>query len=150
MSYQEKNTTVSFMSYLLIFIFYLVNWVRMYQTEGLIASKIFALWVTVIVATIIVNIIASILTNIIFSILHAIKTRSDKPEQFIADERDQLIDLKGTRISYVAFSIGVGLSMLAFVLGQPPLITFSLIVLFSLLAEMIGDVFQIVLYRKGF
>ena len=149
MSYQEKNTTVSLVTYLLILAFYLVSWFEMYQTGGLIPAKVFELWVEVIVATIIVNIFAMILTNILLSIVHAIRTRSDRPERFIEDERDKLISLKGTRISYIAFSIGVGLAMLSFVFGQPPLIMFSLIVFFSIVAEMIGSVAQLYFYRRG-
>jgi hypothetical protein len=40
--------------------------------------------------------------------------------------------------------------MLTFVFGQPPLVMFSSIVLSSLVAEIIGDIAQIVLYRRGF
>jgi hypothetical protein len=61
-----------------------------------------------------------------------------------------LIGLKGVRASYIAFSLGVLVSMLSFVFGQPPLVMFSLIIFFSIAAEIIGDISQIFLYRKGF
>ena len=149
MSYQEKNITVSLMSYLLILGFYLVNWLQMYQVEGLIPAKVFSLWIIVIVATILVNIVASILTHIVLTIFQAIKTRTQPDERFIADERDKMIGLKGMRNSYVVFSLGVFLSMLTFVLGQPPLVMFSLIVFSAILAELIGDISQLYFYRRG-
>jgi len=150
MSYQEKNITVSLVSHLLIGVYYLANLFQMQQAGGLVAAKVFSLWAIVIVATIIVNIIGSILTNILLSIVHAIKTRSEQEERFIEDERDNLIGLKGSKVSYIAFSIGVLIAMLSFAFGQPPLVMFSLLILSSIVAEIIGDVSQLYLYRKGF
>ncbi len=150
MSYQEKNITVSLVSHLLIGVYYLSQLFQMQQAGGLVAAKVFSLWAIVIVAAIIVNIIGSILTNILLSIVHAIKTRSDQEERFIEDERDQLIGLKGSKVSYIAFSIGVLIAMLTFAFGQPPLVMFSLLILSSILAEIIGDISQLYLYRKGF
>jgi hypothetical protein len=150
MSYQEKNITVSLTSYLLIMGYYLVNLFQMFQDGELVSTRLFGLWAIVIVTTIIVTIIASILTNILLAIVHAIKTRSEKEERFIEDERDKLIGLKGVKASYITFSIGVLLAMLTFVFGQPPLVMFSLIIFFSLVAEIVGDISQIVLYRRGF
>ena len=150
MSYQEKNIAVYLASQLLILIYYLFSLFQMQQSGGLVSTKVFSLWAIVIVASIIVNIISSILTNILLSIVHAIKTRSEQVEKFIEDERDQLIGLKGNKISYIAFSIGVLVSMLAFAFGQPPLVMFCLLIASSLLAEIIGDLSQLYLYRKGF
>lgn len=150
MSYQEKNITVSLVSTLLILGYYLVNVFQMYQDGGLIADRVFRLWAIVIVAGIIVNIVSSILTNIVLSIVHAIKTKTEEEERFIEDERDKLIGLKGTRVSYITFSIGVLLAMLTFVFGQPALVMFSLIIFFSLVAEIVGDISQIYRYRRGF
>jgi uncharacterized membrane protein len=149
MSYQEKNITVSLVSQLLIGGYYVINLLLMYQEEALVASRVFRLCGFVILATIIVNIVASILTNIVLSIVHAIRTRTEQVERFIEDERDKLIGLKGTKASYIVFSIGVLLSVLAFAFGQPPLVMVSLIVLSGIMAEIIGDISQIYLYRRG-
>ena len=150
MSYQEKNITVSLVSYLMIGGYYLVNWFQMFQEGGLVSARLFSLWAIVIIAVIIVNIVGSILTNIVLSIVHAIKTKTDEDERFIEDERDKLIGLKGVKASYITFSIGVLLSMLTFVFGQPPLVMFSLIIFFSIAAEIIGDISQLYFYRRGF
>ena len=150
MSYQEKNITVSLISYVLIIGYYLFNLLHMYLGAGLSSAVVFSLWITVILATIIVNIFASILTNIALTIVQAIKTRTNVNERYIADERDKLIELKGTKLSYIIFSIGVFLSMLTFAFGQPPLVMFSLIIFFTLLAELIGDISQLYFYRRGF
>ena len=150
MSYQEKSIAVSLVSHLLIVVYYLVNLFQMQQAGGLVSAKVFNLWALVIVSTIIVNIIGNILTNILLSIVHAIKTRSEHVEKFIEDERDKLIGLKGNKVSYIAFSLGVLASMLTFAFGQPPLVMFSLLILSSILGEIIGDISQLYLYQKGF
>lgn len=150
MSYQEKNITVSLVSQLLIGGYYLINLFQMYQEGALVASRVFRLCGIVILAAIIVNIVASILTNIVLSIVHAIRTRTEQEERFIEDERDKLIGLKGTKASYITFSIGVLLSVLAFAFGQPPLMMVSMIVFSAIVAEIIGDISQIYLYRRGF
>ena len=150
MSYQEKSVTVSLFSSMLILGYYLINIFRMYLGDGLVSGQVFRLAGFVIGAGIIVNITANILTNIILSIVHAIRTGKEEEERFIEDERDNLIGLKGTKFSYIVFSVGVLLAMISFVVGQPPLVMFSLIVLSGLVAEIIGDIIQIVLYRRGF
>jgi hypothetical protein len=149
MSYRETNISVSLVSSLLVLGYYLVNWLQMYQEEGLVSSEVFRLWAIVIVATIILNILGNILTSIVLSIAHAIKTQTNEEPHFIEDERDKLIELKGVRVSYIAFSIGVFLSMLTFVFGQPALVMFSLIIFFSVTAEIIGDIWQFSYYRRG-
>jgi hypothetical protein len=149
MSYRETNISVSLVSYLLVLGYFLVNWLQMYQEEGLASEKVFRLWLIVIAASILLNILGSILTNIVLNIEHAIKTNSKEAARLIEDERDKLIELKGVKATYIAFSIGVLVSMLTFVFGQPPLVMFSLIILFSMTAEIIGDSVQLYFYRRG-
>jgi hypothetical protein len=150
MSYQEKNITVSLFSHLLICVYYLANLFPIIQAGELIAGRLYALWTVVITVNIVVNIVASILTNILLTIIEAIRARKYEGPQFIADERDRLIELKGIRSSYITFSIGVLVSVLVFIFGQSALTMISLIVFFAILAEIIGDVSKIYLYRRGF
>jgi len=123
---------------------------QMIKGGELVASRLFILWAVVIVATILVNILGNILASIVLAIVHAIRTQSEQTERYVEDERDRLIDLKGTKIAYIAFSIGVFIAMLAFILGQSGLVMFALIVFFSSLAEIFGSIYQIVQYRRGF
>jgi hypothetical protein len=150
MSYQERSITVSLASSTLILGYYLLNWLQMYQQVGLNSARIFSLWAAVIVVSIIANIFGNILANIVASIVYAIRTRTEESERFIEDERDRVIELRGLKYSYYTFSVGVLISMIAFVSGQPALIMFSLIVFFFFAAEIVGDIAQIILYRRGF
>ena len=100
---------------------------------------------------IIFTIAGTILTHIFSAILEAIRTGNDDPQiEDIEDERDKLIDLRGTKVAYVVSSIGVFLAMLTFVLGQDALVMFSLLILAGVAAQIIGDMTRLGLYRRGF
>jgi hypothetical protein len=151
MSFQEKNIVVTLTNFSLILILYLVSLFLMNQNGSFNSTNVFRLWGIVIVLAIIVTILATILTHIVSAIIQAIKTGEEKPEiEDIKDERDQLIDLKGTKVTYTVYSIGVGLSMLTFVLGQPALVMFTLLIFFGVVAQIIGDISRLYLYRRGF
>ena len=151
MSFQEKNITVSLVSFILILGFYLTRLSRMLQDGGLNSSDVFRLWGIVIALAIIFTIVATILTHIVSAIIQAVKTGEEDPEiEDIEDERDKLIDLRGTKVAYFISSIGVLLSMLTFALGQPPLVMFTLLIFFGIVAQIIGDISRLVLYRRGF
>ena len=122
----------------------------MIQGGSFNSTNVFRLWGIVIVLAILVTIFATILTHIVSNIIQAIKTKEEPVIEDIADERDKLIDLRGTKITYFVSSIGVFLSMLTFALGQPPLVMFTLLIFFGVLAQIIGDISRLYLYRRGF
>lgn len=151
MSYQEKNTSVSLVTFTLILGYYLISLFQLVQEGEFNDTNVFRLWGITIVLAIIATIVMTILTHIASAIIQAIKTGGEEPEiEDIADERDKLIDLRGTKVTYLVSSIGVFLSMLTFVFGQPPLVMFSLLILFGIVAQIIGDISRLYLYRRGF
>jgi hypothetical protein len=151
MSYQEKNITVSLTSFTLILGFYLFRIFQMVQGGSFNSTNVFRLWGIVIVMAIVVTIIATILTHIGSAIFQVIKTGQEDPKiEDIEDERDKIIDLRGTKVTYFVSSIGVFLSMLTFALGQPALVMFTLLVFFGVVAQIVGDVSRLFLYRRGF
>ena len=150
MSYQEKNITVSLVNFTLILGFYLIRVFQMIQDGSFNSTNVFRLWGIVIVLAVVVTILATILTHIVSGIIDAIITKQEPDIKDIQDERDTIIDLRGTKITYIAYSIGIFLSMLTFALNQPPLVMFTLLVFFGLLAQVIGDISRLYLYRRGF
>jgi hypothetical protein len=150
MSFQEKNVAVSLVSFTLILGFYLIRLFQMIQSGSFNSAHVFRLWGIVIVLVVVVTILATILTHIVSAIIKAIKTKEEPEIEDIQDERDKLIDLRGTKVTYFVSSMGGFLSMLTFVLGQPPLVMFSLLIFFGVVAQMIGDIFRLYLYRRGF
>ena len=150
MSYQEKNITVSLVISSLIMAFFAIRIFQLVQSETFNSTNVFRLWGIVIALTIIATIVATILTHIGSAIFQAIQSGGEEPKiEDLEDERDKLIALRGTRVSYIAASIGVFLAMLTFVLGQPALGMFTLLIFFGILAQIIGDISRLVLYRRG-
>ena len=151
MSFQQKNITVSLVNFTLILGFYLIRLFQMIQDGGFNSTNVFRLWGIVIVCAVVVTIVGTILTHIVSAIIQAIKTGEEDPKiEDFEDERDQLIDLRGTKVTYFVSSIGVFLSMLTFALGQPPLVMFTLLIFFGVVAQIIGDITRLYLYRRGF
>jgi beta-lactamase regulating signal transducer with metallopeptidase domain len=150
MSFQEKNITVSLVNFSLILGVYIIRVFQMIQGGSFNSTNVFRLWGIVIALAILVTVFATILTHIVSNIIQAIKTKEEPVIEDIADERDKLIDLRGTKITYFVSSIGVFLSMLTFALGQPPLVMFTLLIFFGVLAQIIGDISRLYLYRRGF
>ncbi|MBK7897241.1 MAG: hypothetical protein WAS33_13285 [Candidatus Promineifilaceae bacterium] len=151
MSFQEKNITVTLVNFTLILAYFLIRVLQMAATETFTEPNVFRLWVIIIVAAVVVTIAATILTQIVSAIIEVIQTGDKEPEiEDIADERDKLIDLRGTSITYTVYSLGVLVAMLTFAFGQPPLIMFSLLIFFGVLAQIVGDISRLLLYRRGF
>ena len=151
MSFQERNITASLISFSLILVVFLISLLVMVQRDNFTSTNVFRLWGIVIVLAIVATILLTIFAPILSAIVQAIKTGDENPEiEDISDERDKLIDLKGTRVTYVVSAIGVFLAMLTFVLGQPALVMFTLLIFIGVLAQVIGDVSRLVLYRRGF
>lgn len=150
MSFQEKNIVASLSTFTLILVFYVIRVVQMVRTETFNATNLFRLWGIIILLAIGGTILLSILTHIAGGIVHKIRTNEDPHIEDIQDERDQLIDLKGTRVAYTFSSIGVALSMLTFVFGRSPLVMFGALIFFGILAQIVADIWRLNLYRKGF
>lgn len=150
MSFQEKNITVSLSTFTLILGVYLIRVLQMVQTESFNANNLFRLWGIVALLAVVGTILMTIFTHIAGGLVHKIRTNEDPHIEDIQDERDQIIDLKGTRVAYTFSSLGVAASMLTFVFGQPPLVMFSALIFFGILAQIVADVWRLSLYRKGF
>jgi hypothetical protein len=150
MSFQEKNITVSLVNFSLILGFFLFRVFQLVQGGRFESSNVFRLWGIVIALAIVVTIFATILTHIVSAIIEAIRTGEENPKiEDFEDERDQIIDLRGTKVTYFVSSIGVFLSMLTFALGRPPLVMFTLLIFFGVVAQIIGDISRLLLYRRG-
>ena len=150
MSYKQRTITVTLASYSLILVFFLIRLFQVVLAGGFNSTNVFRLWGTTIALAIIVTILATILTNIGSNIIHIVKTKENPEFKDIQDERDQSIDLRGTKVSYFASLTGIPLSMLAYVLGQPPLVMFTMLIFFALAAQILGDITRLYLYRRGF
>ena len=151
MSFQQRNVTVSLVNFSVILAFLVFRVLQMVAAGSFNSSQVFRLWGIVIVLAVVVTIFATILTHIVYAVIQAVRTGEQNPKlEDFEDERDQLINLRGTRVTYLLSSIGAFLSMLTFVLGQPPLLMFTLLIFSGIVAQIVGDISRLYLYRRGF
>jgi hypothetical protein len=135
---------------MLILGFYLISLFQLVQGGILNSEHVFRLWGIVVVLATIGTVTIIIFTHIASNVIHTIKTNKESHLKDIQDERDKLIELKGTNVAYRVSSIGVALSMLTLVLGQPPLVMFSLLIFSGIVAQISADLRRLYLYRRGF
>lgn len=147
MLFQEKRNLVSLLSTLLIFTIYSLYVLQKYQEGSFHASNEYRFWGAFILILIPVSIIAKVIIHIVFSIINTIATKEKEP--LITDELDRLIYLKSTRNSHYVFIIGFLLSMIPLVMDQPPYVMFILLIGSGLLSELVGNITQLYLYRRG-
>lgn len=148
MSYHEKRAIINMFSSLLI----TAGYSAYLYVRYLAGSKAFIndprFWAIAFLVFIPVSIIANILITIIFTIHYRMTTKEEEPS--FSDERDKLIELKGTRNALYVFSVGVILSMVALALGMPLYVMFIAIIYAGLLSSVVDELTQFVLYHRGF
>lgn len=92
---------------------------------------------------------AIVLISVILGFLHIFLAPAfNKATQIGEDERDKLIALKATRISYIILVFGIwvtGVNML----WLPPLVMLNILAFFFFLAEIVGWSKQLFYYRRG-
>jgi hypothetical protein len=151
MSFQQKNVIVSLVNFSLILGIFLIGVYQMIQNGSFTSTNVFRLFGIIIFLAVIVTVFATILTQVLSAVIQAIKTGDDDPKlEDFEDERDRIIDLRGTSVTYNLSSMGAFLAMLTFVFGLQPLVMFTLLIFFGVVAQIVGDIFRLYLYRRGF
>jgi hypothetical protein len=148
MSYHEKRALVNIFSSVLVTISYSIYLYVRYLAGGGEFVNDPRFWANAFLIFIPISIVATILISIVFTIHYRLTTHEEEPS--ITDERDKLIELKGSRIALYTFSIGVVLSMVTLALGMPLSAMFITIIYSGLLSSVIDEFTQFYLYRRGF
>lgn len=148
MTYQEKSSLISIVSTLIVFIGLGMYVFQIYQEGTLQSDEILSFWGTVFIILTVVTIIFQIIAHIITSTVTAVITKSK--ESIVKDERDQLIDLKGTRNAHYVFITGFAISMGMLAMTISASIIFPSLFFFGFLSALIGDVSKLYFYRRGF
>lgn len=147
MSYQEKKSLVFLISMILIYALYSLYLFQVHQDTILNTPNDLKFWGKAFFALILIIVVASIIIFIIFSIINKIVTNEDIPS--FSDERDKLVDLKATKITYHTFSFGFLLAMGSQALDMQPWVMFITLIASCFISTIIGEITKIYLYRKG-
>lgn len=141
MSFKEKSIWISLIITVLIFGFYFVftfTTIKNISPEEA-AGTIAGIFIGVIILTIVMEIF-------LHSIL-AIAFRKEAKQG--EDERDKLIELKGSHFSYIILAVGVWITGISLLFGSTPIMTANILLLFFIMAEIVGFAVQLYFYRRG-
>ena len=142
MSFKEKSIWISLIVTILIFGFYFVfafTEMKNNSPEGALGT-IAGIFIGVIILIIVMEIILHSVIAIVFR-----KEASEKE-----DERDKIIELKGSRFSYIILAVGVWITGFSLFFVSSPIMMAHILLLFFILAEITGFATQLYFYRRGF
>ena len=139
LSFKEKSVWISLVVTLLLFGYYFIRVI----SEGNISapnSSLLNLFSIIVVLIIVIQ----ITLQIIIAILH--RKEAGKGE----DEREYLIELKATKISYFIIAFGVWIGTLSLFLNLSAFVIANIIMFFFVLSEIVGFALQLYYYKRGF
>lgn len=149
MSFQERRAIVYATSSILISVLYATYMAPSYPEGGVQSADIFRWWGNFFLLLVGVSIVAKIIIHILFSTLNTIVTREDEPK--FGDERDQLIELKASRIALYLFAAGFMVAMASLVvINEQPSAMFAILFMVGIVTDVISELAQFYFYRRGF
>ncbi len=149
MSYQENRVIAYLVAALISLGIYTNHVLQQVNQDGFESATISSSWGTAVLIAIGVQVVLSIIVAIAVSIIQAILMDEADPD-IGEDERDNQIELRADRISYIIFGGGFFVAMITLAVGMHPLVMFNLVVYSIFGAGIAGCVTQLVLYRRGF
>lgn len=164
MSYQEKRTLVSILTGVLLLAAYCV-YAFGSALPDMSAPDGLKFWATTMLIFIGIGVVGSIIIQIVFHILLSIaiavkkqvnSDRCDEKEvektielEMVEDERDKLIELKSTRISFAVAGIGFIAALVALVLNFPAAVMLNILFISFCIGTIIEGITQLYFYRRG-
>lgn len=148
MSNKEKQIIVSVIASVVILVIYSLVVYNRYLSGNPEALNDFRFWGKSFLIFIPVAIVAQIVIHILFAIVNKIITNEDLTDK--EDERDKLIDLKGTKISHWIFTLGFLTAMGSQAIGMEPWVMFITLIMSGFVSSITGELAKIWFYQKGF
>jgi hypothetical protein len=136
MSFKEKSIWISLIATALIFGYYAIRVFQIETNQNVGHAEMVLFTLTIIISIIVVEIVS----HILLAIAH-------RPET--ADERDEAIELKATRIAYFLLVIGVFAAVGQFWFSPTPPFICHILLFSFILAEIASDITRLVYYRRG-
>ena len=106
-------------------------------------------WARTVLWLIVLGIGIAIVITILFNIAYAIITGEKKPD-FLRDERDTLIGLRGIQSTLVVITLGIMGAIVALAFGASVLFVLNMILTACALSSFASDATKLILYRRGF
>ena len=107
------------------------------------------LWARAVLWLILIGIAAAIAMTILFNIAYAVITGEKKPD-FLRDERDTMIGLRGIQATLIVINVGIIGAIIALAAGASTLVVLNMILAACALSSFASEVTKLFLYRRGF
>ena len=146
-SYQEKSTLLNLIGTLVISGIFWLYIYSTYPQQSLDSTSIFKYWGYAFVLLIAASVVLKVIASVVFSVANEVVNQE---KELAPDERDVLIELKATKISFYLFTVGLALSVGTQALGWPPTAMFVLLICSAIVAEVVGDISKLYFYQRGF
>lgn len=105
-------------------------------------------WARAVLWLIGIGIGLAIAMTIVFNIAYAVITGDKKPD-FLRDERDILIGLRGMQATMMVLTLGILGAFVALAWGVPVLTVLNMILAACALSSFASEVTKLILYRRG-
>jgi hypothetical protein len=105
-------------------------------------------WGQAVLWLIAIGIAIAIVMTILFNIAYAIISGEKKPD-FLRDERDTVIGLRGIQATLIVITTGIVAAFAALAMGAAILTVLNMILAACALSSFASDVTKLVLYRRG-
>ena len=106
-------------------------------------------WARAVLWLMLIGIGIAIVMTILFNVAYAVITGEKKPD-FLRDERDTLIGLRGIQATLFVITVGIVGAIVALAFGTSILAVLNIILAACALSSLASDVTKLVLYRRGF
>ena len=138
-SFKEKSIWASSIITIIIFGYYFIRVFSALKQPQADSTNLIALFIGAIIVMIILEITIHIILGII----------NNKDANETGDERDKSIDLKATKTSYYILILGVFQAVACLLMTKSPIMIANIVLLFFVIAEIVGDSIRLYYYRKG-
>ncbi len=149
MSFEERNAVTGILAGLLSCAVMLVVLVQKSGAGVFDGPDGLMHWARTVLWLIVFGIAIVIVMTILFNIAYAILTGEKKPD-FLSDERDTLIGLRGIQATLVVLSAGIVMAFIALAFGVPVLTALNIVLAACAVSSFASEVTKLILYRRGF
>lgn len=148
MTFQEKKSLVNIVGAFLLFGYFWFSVFPRHPTVGTDAETVLKFWGGTILWYVALSIAVHIVGQILTNILHTASTKEQVSS--LMDERDRLFELRVDRYSNYTFFFVFMLAMLLAVLNAAPTVVFQVLLVGLLAGQIVVNVVQFYLYRRGY
>ena len=148
MSFEERNAVTGILVCFITWVIMLTVLLRKSAAGQFDGSAGPQLWAQAVLWLIVIGIAVAIVMTILFNIAYAVITGDKKPD-FLSDERDTIIGLRGMQATSIVISTGIVGAFIALAWGASVLMVLNLIFAACALGSFASEVTKLVLYRRG-